>query len=628
MCGICGIHALSATLPSDGRALVGAMVRTLAHRGPDDESSWSDHDAGVHFGFRRLSIIDLSKRGRQPMAGRNGSRLMLNGEIYNYRALRASLGGYPFRSASDSEVLVAGLETKGEAFLQEANGMFGLAWWDATHRRLLLARDRIGIKPLYYSTLGGIFAFGSEPRALLELPWVSARLNHDALAEFLTFNKLAAPATLFEGIHKFHPGHLMVVSDRGIVRYEPFWEPRPAIGTERSRDDCQVAIRTALEDSVDLRMVSDVPVGAFLSGGVDSSAVAALMAARSSSPLRTYTIGFDEPAYDEREYARTIADAIGAEHHERVVSKEDLEAFLPTIAEIFDDPLADATSIPIYFLARLAGEGGTKVILTGDGADELFCGYRGWLSYRNAYPWFERLSSRWNPLRPLLPAAAAALPPSSRWGEILRRAASGDEFFWGGAGGLKGAALTRILRRPIAERERGARIRDARARFDSQAPWSHPPSAVDWMSFLGITDIVPSYYLHRADRLGMAASIELRVPFLDHRLVELGLRTPGHLKVEHGVPKSILKTAVTDLMPRQMIDRRKMGFCVPLNEWFGASILEQVDSRLDRFCDETGLFNAEEVRELCRQASAGSGQGIHGLWSFYFLMTWFERWLS
>ena len=622
MCGIAGLLNYSAReLPAAG-PLLQAMTASLAHRGPDDEDLWSDARAGVYLGHRRLSIIDLSSRGRQPMRGHAGSRLVLNGEIYNFRQLRAEMRHYPFQSRTDTEVLLAGLEDRGFDILSRLNGMFAFAFWSPRRRQLLLARDRLGIKPLYYTTQGGVFAFASELRALLDLPWVEKALDERALQQFLTFNKLAPPGTLFAGIHKFHPGHAMVVGAGGIQSYEPFW--RIAFD-RRPTGDPVSSVRAALEGAVDRRMVADVPVGAFLSGGVDSSAVARLMSERTSQAVRTYTIGFDEPGYDERTHARRVASAIGAEHRERVVTQGEIADFLPAVAEVFDEPLADATSIPIYFLARLAAQDGTKVVLTGDGADELFCGYRGWMKFPRLSPWFGALRSRWNPAHWALPLAAMTLPKTSRLREILRRARRGQELFWGGAGGLKGAAKDSVLTAEFLRRLEGdpaaEHIAGVRGAFEERHPRPGRASVVDWMCFVGAHDIVPNYYLHRADRLGMAASIELRVPFLDHELVDLAFSIPADRKIENGIAKAVLKQAVRDLMPADLVDRRKQGFCVPLQEWFGRSIYRHVDDNLDRFCTDTGIFRARAVREL------GVTRGIHGLWNLYFLMTWFDRWL-
>ncbi len=630
MCGINGFLNLSGRTIETGDRLVDAMNRATAHRGPDDEGLWSDREAGVYLGSRRLSIQDLSDRGHQPMVSERGV-LAYNGEVYNFRELReASSSPATFVSDSDTEVLLAGLDRRGSRYLSRTNGMFGLAYWNRSDRSLLLARDRIGIKPLYYTTEGGVLSFSSEIRALFELPWVSRRLDEEALALYLTFNRVPAPRTLFAGIRKLEPGHVLTATAAGVHTCEPFWTPERRSSEGQNGDELAREVRDELERSVQRRMISDAPVGAFLSGGVDSSAVVELMSRLTSKPVRTYTIGFEEERYDERAFARRIAEGAGADHREKLVTRPELEEFLPRMAEIFDDPLADATSIPIHFLASLARDDGTKVILTGDGADELFCGYRGWASYARREPLFRAMESRWNPLRRLFPLLLSPLGDSSPLREMGGRAARGEQYYWAGAGGLKTAARGAILSSEFLERsvfDVHEHVRGLRDEFEAVSNGADSSSLLDWMSYSGVRDLLPNYYLHRADRLGMANSVELRVPFLDHHLVELALSIPGSHKLVDGEPKAILKKALEGVLSAETLYRPKTGFCVPLREWFGDGMESFVESRLDRLCQETGLFDARGLRKLLRRGAEESGEGVHGLWNVYFLVNWFEHWL-
>lgn len=632
MCGISGLFNYGGVSRSIHASLIATMNAAIAHRGPDDEGVWESPDHRVLLGHRRLSILDLSANGHQPMVGPRGSVVVFNGEIYNFQELRPQVAGPPLRSASDTEVLLRLYEQSGLKCVDDLNGMFAFALWDPVRETLLLVRDRIGIKPLYYTTQGGIFAFSSEIKALLTLPWVRAELDEEALYHFLTFNHLSPPQTMFRGIHKLRPGHLLEVDRGGVGAERPYWEVSYDATLPPDEAGLAVHIEEALRKSVRYQMVSDVPVGAFLSGGVDSSAVVALMSEVSSAPLRTFTIGFENAAtYDERDHARRIAERFRTEHHERVVTREEIVDFLPRIVGIYDEPLADATSIPVWFLAQLARQTGTKVILTGDGADELFCGYRNWLQYHRLQGAYRALVALPGPARRAVAGLGGLLHEDSALQEILRRAARGQEFFWGGAGGLKDSTRRQVLSAGYAARMAGhdlhAHVAEFRRYFARVAGADRQRSMVDWMSFVGLKDIVPNFYMYRADRLGMAHSVELRVPFLDHHFVRTALSVAGDWKVRGGEPKFILKRALRGLVPHEALYRRKQGFCVPLEIWMQGSIVDHLERRADSFCAETGLFNAQGIRQLVAQARAGKSGVVHGLWNLYFLMNWFDGWL-
>jgi asparagine synthase (glutamine-hydrolysing) len=632
MCGINGVFDFRGAGGALEPALAVAMNRAIAHRGPDDEGNWEAPDGRVLLGHRRLSILDLSAAGHQPMTAPGGAVIVFNGEIYNFKELRPGLGGAPFASDTDTEVLLRLYERDGERCVADLNGMFAFAIWDPARRRLVLARDRIGIKPLYYTLLGGRFAFSSEVKALLTLPWVRAELDEAALCHFLTFNHLSPPQTMFRGIHKLEPGHLMVVGAGGIERDAPYWEASYDEALPADEPALAAHIEEALRRSVRYQMVSDVPVGTFLSGGVDSSAVVALMSEVSPGPVRSFTIGFDEaPGYDERDHARRIAERFGCDHHERLVTREEIVDFLPRVVEIYDEPLADATSIPIWFLSQLARQTGTKVILTGDGSDEIFCGYRNWLRYHRLQGAYGALQALPGPARRALAGLAARLGEDSPLQEILTRAARRQEFFWGGAGGFKDSTRRQVLSAGFAARLGGVDLHEhvagLRRYFNRVAPADRRGSMVDWMAFVGLKDIVPNFYMYRADRLGMAHSIELRVPFLDHHFVRTALSVPARWKVQGGEPKYILKRALERIVPRDALYRRKQGFCVPLELWMQQSIVAHLERRAAGFCAETGLFDAAGIGNLVAQARAGNASVVHGLWNLYFLMTWFDRWL-
>ena len=632
MCGISGLLYYSASPePSEPQQLIGAMNRSIAHRGPDDEGYWRDTSGRVHLGHRRLSILDLSQLGHQPMVSPSGNAIVFNGEIYNFKELRATFKDRAFRSESDTEVLLALYDRDGARCVDRLNGMFAFAVWDEARGKLFLARDQIGIKPLYYTLKNGVFAFSSELRALLTLPWVRAELDEEALYDFLTFNRVSPPRTMFKGIHKFHPGYCMVVGKLGIEQYAPYWEATYGDYAALTEEEIEARVLGELRRSVHAQMISDVPVGAFLSGGVDSSAVVALMSEVTTHPVKTYSVGFEgAPDYDERRFAALISKQFRTDHHERIVTRQDIVEFLPKIVDVYDEPLADATSIPIYFISQAARQNGTIVVLTGDGADELFCGYRGWMRYARLYPFYRLLRNSPAPLRALARIAARRLDESSPAHEMLMRAANQWEFFWG-AGGFKESAKRSVLSASFLKRMEHhlshSHIERFQEMFRRAAPAARGQDYCDWMSFLGLKDIVPNLYLYRADRLGMAHSIELRVPYLDRHLVDLGLSLPGRLKIRNSEPKYILKKSLETLLPKEILYRRKMGFCVPLDEWMKDILVSYVDEGIDQFCYDTGLFDREAIAGMVKRCRQGDPQVVHSLWNIYFLMAWFKRWL-
>jgi asparagine synthase (glutamine-hydrolysing) len=633
MCGINGFYNYGSSSIPDAKLLVGKMNDTLVHRGPDDSGVWSSHGENITLGHRRLSILDLSARGHQPMHGNHGSTIVFNGEIYNFRELRKEFSAESFSSDSDTEVLLCLYERKGQSCLDDLNGMFAFAIWDDNSRKLFLARDRIGIKPLYYTTMGGVFSFSSEIKSLLVLPWVKAKLDEEALYHYLTFNNVPHPQTMFSGISKLEPGYCMVVGGHGIEQHRQYWEAEYSDYSRMSDSDLQEQVLAQLRASVERRMVSDVPVGAFLSGGVDSSAIVGLMSEFSNQPVKTYSIGFDgAPGYDEREYARQISRRFNTDHYERIVTRQDIVDFLPGIVDIYDEPLADATSIPINFISALARENGSTVVLTGDGADEEFFGYSHWMPYLTLGRYFDLLSSMPSPIRKLVAGLTSCMDENRPAFEIINRACNRQEFFWGGAGGLKESAKQRILSPAYKERMKDVDIHMhvalLKEKFLGLNKGGDSFGNADWMSYTGVKEIIPNFYLYRADRLGMAHSIELRVPFLDHEVVNLALSIPGERKLINGEPKGVLKKALESLLPEEILYRKKVGFCVPLDIWLKDIMAENVESRLTAFCDDTGLFDRQAIAGLVNQCKSGNSNVVHILWNLYFLINWHARWIN
>ncbi|HRH65939.1 MAG TPA: asparagine synthase (glutamine-hydrolyzing) [Bacteroidia bacterium] len=633
MCGINGLFSYSGVGIDRAAEKMAAMNERIRHRGPDDRGYWQDPSGRVVFGHLRLSIIDLSPSGHQPMISRKGTIIVFNGEIYNYKEIRDRFfKNENLKSSSDTEILLLLYEKFGEKCLEYLNGMFAFAIWDPEKEELFLARDKAGKKPIYYSVQNGVFAFSSEIKALLELPYVNAELDEEALYHFLTYNLLPPPLTMFRGIHKFHPAHKMKVTKRGIESYSPYWEVSYSDLRQVNEQEIGKRISEAFTKAVNYRMVSDVPVGAFLSGGVDSSAVVAGMAKQSPHPVKTYSIGFDgQPDYDELKYAAQVAKKYGTDHYEKIVTPQDIRDFLPRIIDIFDEPMADSTCIPIYFISEKARANGTIVVLTGDGSDELFAGYRNWQKFIRRQPAFELYSSMPGFVKRSVAAVYEKINPSSPLTDILYRAANHQEFFWGGARSFKESRkrnfLSQEFNRHTSALNSYSVISEFREQF-RQLQKQHPQlKFIDWMCYLGFKFNIPNFYLYRMDRLGMAHSIEIRTPFLDTDFVNLALSVPGALKIKNAEPKYIFKKSQEQELGHDLLYRKKQGFNVPLREWAGDLLTEYVEGNLKSFCADHPQFSFTGLSGQLSRLKSGDRQVTNQLWTLYFLMNWFKKWL-
>jgi asparagine synthase (glutamine-hydrolysing) len=604
MCGISGVVSFGRFEVTP--EYVTALREPLAHRGPDGAATWVSDDRRVGLGFRRLAIIDLAESAMQPMANEDGSvRLLMNGEIYNHADLRPELeaAGHRFRTDhADTEVVVHAFEEWGIDCLHRLRGMFALAIWDERERRLWLVRDRVGIKPLYWSIHHGRLVFGSEIKALLADPEQPRSVDEDALYHYLSFLTTPAPQTMFAGIEKLPAASWLCVATDGSTRQERWWDPLEAARPLHGRSDDELAglVLDELKTSVALRKVSDVPVGVFLSGGLDSSTNAALFA-EGEERVQTFSIGYDADyaSYpSELPWARRVAALVGAEQHERVLSQDDVIGFLPRMIEILDEPIADPVGIPIYYLSELARSQRVVVAQAGEGADELFWGYPSWrthlrLERANAVP-LPRLLKRGG-----LRLLAAAGQETTRPYEFLRRGAAGAPVFWGGAEAFtetqKQRLLSPRLRREHAGRTSWDALAPIRQRFDQRA-WERTP--LNWMTYLDLSLRLPELLLLRIDKMSMAAGVEARVPFLDHKLVELAFSIPTAARTRGGELKGLLKRAVRGVLPDDVIDRPKQGFRVPVDEWFLDRLGERTRAELDAFCRETDLLDRAEVERL------------------------------
>src|SRR3954454_18388298 len=564
MCGIAGfVESSNASSPfglDAGRALVHRMCDVIRHRGPDDEGVWVAE--GVALGMRRLSIIDLST-GYQPIHNEDQSVwIVFNGEIYNFRELRRELeaAGHAFYTSTDTEVIVHAYEQWGKGAIARLRGMFGLAIWDTKSRTLLVARDRIGIKPLHYATVGGRFYFGSEIKSLLEAPDLPRDLDAAALDHYLSFLYTPRDGSIFKSVRKLPPGHLLTWSD-GRIEIEQYWQ-MPAAETFRGTEQEAVEqLRAVLRDAVRSHMISDVPLGAFLSGGVDSSLVVGLMSELSSARVKTFSIGFDEPACDELEHARRVAEHFGTEHHEFVV-KPDGVGILDKLVSHFDEPFADSSAIPTWYVCEMARRHVT-VALSGDGGDELFGGYDRYLTHPRVLA-FDRYSPR--ALRRVAAIAASSLPHGVRGKNFLRHVGRDEQgryldsirFF---GADEKPALLSAEVRETLSGADPASRLARALERF------ARLPCPSQMMRFDAET-YLPEDVLTKVDRMSMAHSIESRGPLLDNEVIAYAASLPATLKIKTGRRKHILKEVAASLLPPEIINRRKQGFGAPIGAWF------------------------------------------------------------
>lgn len=620
-----------------------AMRDTMVHRGPDDAGaeSWSDSAASVAFGHRRLSIIDLSPAGRNPMPNEAGDVwITFNGEIYNHKTLRAELEtkGHHYRSHTDTETILHLYEEEGQRCVERLQGMFAIAIWDARSRELFLARDRLGIKPLYYARPPGGFLFASEIKALLAHPSITPELDEEAFFHYLTFICTPAPSTMFEGIHKLAPGERMTVRPDGTVRSEIFWSPMSAAAAEEvatmSEAEMSERLMELLRRSIRKRMMSDVPFGVFLSGGVDSSINVALMSELMSSPVRTFSVAFKEhERYNELQYAREISQRFATDHHEVMINWDDLQSFLPEMIFHQDEPIADWVCVPLYYVAKLARDSGTIVCQVGEGSDELFHGYDTYISAAR----FRRLV--WEPLQ-RVPAwlrggtgrAVTELTRRVGRGEVhalqVAEAASGRLPFWGGAICYQGALKDRIL---AGNRHRIPDSYEVVQRLWEQAEFERPGAdLLQKMTYLELKQRLAELLLMRVDKMTMATSVEARVPFLDHELVEFAMALPPNMKVRNGVGKYLLKRAVAgSLLPEHIVHRPKQGFGAPVAEWFKGELGYRAQRQIrGSALVERHLINYEEVDRMWAAHRRGPVNWAFHLWNLYNVSAWYDYWIA
>jgi asparagine synthase (glutamine-hydrolysing) len=621
MCGIAGFVNVNDAPPARERAAVLArMCRVIRHRGPDDEGTLVADK--VALGMRRLSIIDLAG-GHQPISNEDGAiSIVFNGEIYNYRELQKELEsrGHTFSTNSDTETIVHAYEEYGARCVEHLRGMFALAIWDAREERLFLARDRVGKKPLYYAlTPRGTLVFGSELKSLLEHPEVERHVDPQAVDAYLTLGYVPDPLCILAGVHKLPPGHHLTYAG-GRVSLAQYWdfEFTPDEGAKQRRiEDYLEELRSLLDESVRIRLIADVPLGAFLSGGVDSSAVVGLMARNSDRPVKTFSIGFNEDSYDELKYARVAARHFNTEHHEFVVTP-DICQLVDELAWHCDEPFADPSALPTYVVSKLAREHVT-VALSGDGGDELFAGYTRYLVEQQRAP-YERVPRvlRERVLRPFTHQL-----PHGAWGRNLLHNVSldaADRFL------DSVSVFTRLTKRDLYAPSFRAQLEDegaTGANFRALASRVHTGDPLDALLYIDSKTYLPGDILTKVDRMSMAVSLEARAPLLDHKLIEFVARIPAALKLKGGETKHVFKRAIADFVPAEILHREKQGFGVPIQQWINVQLREQIrDTLTDTRAGSRGYVEQSYVAQLLAEHERGRRDHAAPLWSLFMLELW------
>jgi asparagine synthase (glutamine-hydrolysing) len=619
MCGIAGFVDTHPGPERQDAQLLQQMCDVIRHRGPDDQGTFTADGAAL--GMRRLSIIDLSG-GHQPIRNEDGTVwVVFNGEIYNYRELRAELAalGHTFYTETDTETIVHAYEQWGEDAFAHLRGMFGIALWDRRSRTLLLARDRVGIKPLHYAARRGRLAFGSEIKSVLASGIVPPALNLDSLDHYLAFLYTPPDATIFQGIEKLRPGHLLRWRD-GQMTVRRYWRVPAAESFTGSMEDAVAQLTGILEGAVRSHLVSDVPIGALLSGGIDSSLVVGLMARAAARPIKTFSIGFDEPAFDELEGARRVAHHFSTDHHELVV-RPDALSVVDRLVEHFDEPFGDSSAVPTWYVSEMARRYVT-VVLSGDGGDELFGGYDRYLPHPRVAA-FDRIAGR----------AGAALA-GGIW-PLLPHGMTGKNFLRHVAQDPRGRYVESVRffqpdeRRALLSPDVRARLSDgpidtaqAFARFSAMS-WPNQMMAFDLESYL------PEDILTKVDRMSMAHSIESRVPLLDHEVVSFAATLPASLKIEGLERKRVLKRVAAGVLPAEVLTRKKQGFGVPIGSWFRSPLRDfVVDTLQSTRARQRGYFQRAFVDRIVREHLSGRRDHTLRLWQLLMFELWHRRYLD
>jgi asparagine synthase (glutamine-hydrolysing) len=628
----------------DASVILQKMADSILHRGPDNSGVWFEANAQIGLGHRRLSILDLSPAGHQPMVSSTGRFVIaFNGEIYNHEKLRKELQAdhsIHWRGRSDTETLLAGFETWGiQSTIERTVGMFAFAVWDKETRRLTLGRDRLGEKPVYYGWQQNSFIFGSELKALKLHPFFNARVNRNALTLLMRHNTIPAPYCIWEGTHKLMPGCLLSIS---LEKPEPqiitYWSGKYAIETNLSTpfvgspEDAVNALESVLSDSIDMQMVADVPVGAFLSGGIDSSTVVALMQARSNRPVRTFSIGYNEEQYNEAHYAKAIAQHLGTEHTELYLNPSDALNVIPKLGTLYDEPFADSSQIPTFLVAQLAKQQVT-VSLSGDGGDELFCGYNRYLMVRHLWRLLSKLPLS---IRQTMSSGILMVSPD-KWNKFSKHfikilpkqlvLINMGEKLHKGAAALSAQCIRQLYCNIVSHWQEPSKLvlyaQEPPTLLTNIQEQPQTNNDIEYMMALDMLTYLPDDILTKVDRAAMAVSLETRVPFLDHRVVEFAWSLPLEYKLRNGVGKWALREVLYKHVPKQLIERPKMGFGVPISSWLQGPLRSWAEDLLsDARLHEENFFDPIMVQRKWKEHVSGRCNWQYLLWDVLIFQAW------
>ena len=628
MCGICGFVNLGARATPPDPAILEAMKACIVHRGPDGEGSALLDSAAL--GMRRLAIIDV-EGGDQPIYNETGElAIVFNGEVYNFPSLRPGLEakGHVFATRTDTEVILHLYEDRGEVCLQALNGMFAFAIWDRRRQELFLARDRMGKKPLYYAVTPRSFVFASELKSLLAHPDIRPEIDFDALNQYLTYEYVPAPRTIFKGIYKLPAGHCLTLHCDGHISVRRYWDIPASLPIQEDEEEILARFDDLLRESVRLRLISDVPLGLFLSGGIDSSTVAYYMAQLNNGPVHSFSIGFEDPSFDESAHARTVAAYLGLDHHEEILDARQVQELLPQVADILDEPLADASIFPTYLLSRFTRQHVT-VALGGDGGDELLMGYETFQAHRLA----QRLEILPRPLLGLMRRAVNLLPTSldnMSFDFRAKRLLNGMNYpeeirplMW--LSTFPPDKSSPLSSEALEQREEG----DALAPSHNHLRRVSDRSVDDKVIYLYVKHYLQDDILVKVDRASMATSLEVRAPFLDVNVVEFLCSLPARYKLRGFSRKYLLRRLMRDRLPPGIADRPKKGFGIPLAKWFRSELRELLLEMLNpQRLEREGIFNAAFVQRLVEDHLSGRRDNRKELWTLTMFQLWKERWLG
>ncbi|MDZ8050451.1 MAG: asparagine synthase (glutamine-hydrolyzing) [Aulosira sp. ZfuVER01] len=646
MCGINGFWNISQQFSLEElQSIAKRMSNTLVHRGPDDGGIWVDAEAGIAFGHRRLAIVDLSPEGHQPMVSTDGRYVIVfNGEIYNFLELRYQLKdvGYHFRGHSDTEVMLASFSQWGlDGAVERFNGMFAFALWDRKERVLHLGRDRLGEKPLYYGWNGKTFLFGSELKALKAHPHFRGEINRDALGLFFRYNYIPAPYSIYQGLYKLPPGTTLTWDGKDVhPKPVAYWSAKKIVESGAAEPftgsdvEAVAQLEELLQEAVGLRMVADVPLGGFLSGGIDSSTVIALMQAQSSQPVKTFTIGFYEDGYNEAPQAKAVAQHLGTDHTELYVTLKDALAVIPKLPIIYDEPFCDLSHIPTFLLSQLTRQHVT-VSLSGDGGDELFAGYSHYFKGSQIWQKIGWIPSR---LRQTAAHILTSLSPEtwdrglSHFADLLpaklKQPTPGTKVHL--LANFLAAANPEALHKYLASdwQQPEALVigsSEPMTAFSDRQSWVQIPDCTQRMMYLDMVTYLPDDILVKVDRASMGVSLEARVPLLDHRVVELAWRMPMSMKIRNGQSKWLLRQILYKYVPQELIERPKKGFGVPIDSWLHGSLQDWAESLLDEHrLQQEGFLNPQLIRQKWAEYLAGDRRWKSCLWNALMFQSWLE----